>query len=195
LRSRAQHRKLPSAAPFIDTTRKLDQREQRWICEPRQNFEDRDWKRRSHKSQLVRLGRSASPVSIKCSGSRQAHGCEQSAPDLTVRWQSVCALIFTDRPRRSIATHPIDHKNRNWFSPTFPSINKNRLGLVLFHCFWRKGPQRGCDRNTSGNPSTQPVIIAMQLQRSCRRCKEWRSGNPSADNLPADAAEPSFYFV
>ena len=38
----------------------------------------------------------------------QAHGGEQSAPDLTVRWQAVCVLVLTDRPSRCVATHAID---------------------------------------------------------------------------------------
>jgi hypothetical protein len=56
LRSWAQRRKLLSAAPFVDAARKLDEGEQRWVCEPRQNFEDHGWKRRSHKSLLVSRG-------------------------------------------------------------------------------------------------------------------------------------------
>src|SRR6266478_4079736 len=102
LMSRAQRRKLPSAAPFVDATRKLDQGEQRWICEPRQNFEDHDWKRRSHKSQLVRLGRSAPPVSIKCFGS---HPCffapcltPPSAPLSAYSEILACALRWGEAP-------------------------------------------------------------------------------------------------
>src|SRR5437899_770896 len=38
----------------------------------------------------------------------KAHGCEQSAADLAVRWQAMGALILTDRPSRCIATHAID---------------------------------------------------------------------------------------
>src|SRR5260370_35623896 len=35
-------------------------------------------------------------------------GCEQSAPDLTVRWQAVCALIahIHDRPPRCVTLTP-----------------------------------------------------------------------------------------